>query len=169
MLFRSLVPSVKEHYPRSIKYCFYKEVAQYIEQGCSVLVYNHRSRKPELKYFSDIESRLHCCMQNEDIEILEITFPRYSVRDYFAVVRPEHSGKIHAAFSSMFSGKWTEARLCQKPLTMGVTFSEYRARFSSKNDFLRHYQGLPEDIVREMINNTGASPAIKACMYALYK
>ena len=164
-----LVPSVKEHHPFSIKYCFYEEVVQYIEQGHSVLIYNHRSRKPELKYFREIESKLYCCLQRDDIEILEITFPRYSVRDYFAVSRPEHSGKIRAAFSQMFSGKYVETRLCQKPLTMGATYTEYRARFSSKKNFQRHYQMLPEDIVLEMINNTDASPAIKACMYSEWK
>ena len=123
----------------------------------------------EIIYETLIETRLNCCLQKEDVEILEITFPRYSVRDYFAVVRPEHSEKINSAFSEMFSGKWTEAHLCQKPLTMGVTYSEYRARFSSKNDFLRHYRALPEEIVRGMIKNSGASESIMAYMYSVWK
>ena len=159
-----LVPSIKKHNPRSVKYCFYEEVAQYIEQGCSVLVYNHRSRKPELKYFREIESMLHLHLQNADAGIFEITLPRYSVRDYFAVVRPEHSERTRAAFSVMLSGKWVETRLCQKPLTMGATYSEYRARFSSTKDFLRHYNALPGEIVREMMSNdTAASAEVKTC------
>lgn len=164
-----LVPSVKKHQPRSAKYCFYKEVAQYIEQGFSVLVYNHRSRKPEIKYFREIEAQIHSCLPNMDVEIFEITFPRFSVRDYFAIAKPEHSEKIREAFSVMMSGKWVDARLCQKPLTMGATYSEYRSRFTSKKEFLRHYKALPEENVREMIRNTGSSTTIKACMFSTWK
>lgn len=165
-----LVPSVKEHHPRSIKYCFYSEVAQYIETGCSVLVYNHRSRKQELKYFREIELHLRSCLSSEEFEIFEITFPRYSVRDYFAIARPEHSERINAAFATMMSGKWVETGMCQKPLTMGATYSEYRNRFSSAKVFLQHYTRLPEEVVRQMINNdTGISTVSKACMYSTWK
>lgn len=164
-----LVPSVKKHQPRSAKYCFYEEMAQYIEQGCSVLVYNHRSRKPEIKYFRDIETRIQSCLTNTDVEIFEITFPRFSVRDYFAIAKPEHSEMIREAFSVMMSGKWVETHLCQKPLTMGITYSEYRSRFFSKKEFLRHYKALPEESVREMIRNTDSSTTIKACMFSTWK
>ena len=165
-----LVPSVKKHQPRSAKYCFYEEVAQYIEQGCSVLVYNHRSRKPEIKYFRDIETRIHSCLPNTDVEIFEITFPRFSVRDYFAIAKPVHSKKIREAFSVVMSGKWVETGMCQKPLTMGATYSEYRNRFSSAKVFLQHYTRLPEEVVRQMINNdTGISTVSKACMYSTWK
>ena len=164
-----LVPSVKKHQPRSAKYCFYEEVAQYIEQGCSVLVYNHRSRKPEIEYFRDIETRIHSYLPNTDVEIFEISFPRFSVRDYFAIAKPEHSEMIREAFSVMMSGKWVETHLCQKPLTMGITYSEYRSRFFSKKEFLRHYKALPEESVREMIRNTDSSTTIKACMFSTWK
>ncbi len=164
-----LVPSVKKHQQRSKKYCFYEEVAQYIEQGFSVLVYNHRSRKAEIQYFQEIEARFHTCLKNTEYELFEITFPRFSVRDYFAIAKPDHSEKIRKAFSTMLSGKWVDSRVCQKPLTMGPTYSEYRSRFILKKDFLRHYQTLPEEIVREMINATSASTSIKACMYSLWK
>ena len=163
-----LVPSVKKHQPRSVKYAFYEEVQNYIEQGQSVLVYSQRSRKQEIQYFHEIESRLRETIR--DSEIYEITFPRYSVRDYFAIpALPKHSEKIEMAFSNMLSGKWTDSKMCQRPLTAGLSYTEYRERFSSKKNFQRHYQALPEEVVREMIDNTNASPAIKACMYSEWK
>lgn len=162
-----LVPSVKKHQPRSVKYAFYEEVQNYIEQGQSVLVYNHRSRKPELQYFHEIESRLREAIK--DPAIFEITFPRFSIRDYFAIpALPDHSEKIEAAFSNMLSGKWTDSKMCQKPLTVGVTYSEYKSRFSSKRDFLRHYQALPEYVVRDMILLDPGNSTMKACMWQLY-
>ena len=54
-----LVKSVGKQSARSVKYAFYEEVLDYIEQGKSVLIYNHRSRKPELEYFREIEENLH--------------------------------------------------------------------------------------------------------------
>ncbi len=165
-----LVPSVKKHQSRSAKYCFYEEAAQYIEQGCSILVYNHRSRKPELQYFQEIKTRLHSYLPDKNTDIFGITFPRFSVRDYFAIARPEHSEKLQNAFSVMLSGKWIDARFCQRPLTMGASYSDYRSRFTSEKEFLRHYKALPEDIVREMINNDlVASTAIRACMFSVWK
>jgi len=163
-----LASSVKKHQPRSVKYAFYEEVQDYIKQGKSVLVYNHRNRKPELQYFSEIESRLREALTNP--KIFEITFPRFSIRDYFAIpALPVHSEKIEAAFSNMLSGKWTDSKMCQKPLTAGITYTEYRSRFSSKKDFLRHYQALPEGVVRDMIQLDHGNSTVKACMWQLYK
>ena len=168
-----LVPSVKKHQPRSIKYCFYEEVEGYIKQGFSVLIYNHRSRKPELKYFQEIESKLRTHLPTSSVKIFEITFPRYSVRDYFAIpAKSDHSDKINAAFSTMLSGKWVETHMCQKPLSMGATYSEYRARFSSTKSFLRHYKALPEEIVLQMIKNdttNSTSITVNASKYSAWK
>ena len=166
-----LVPSVKKESPRSVKYAFYEEVADYLCQGRSVLIYNHRSRKTELQYFCEIESQLREIIPERmhNTEIFEITFPRYSVRDYFAIpASPEHANRIQIAFSTMLSGKWIEKRMCQKPITAGATYSEYRARFKSKNDFLKHYRSLPKETVIKMINLTGGNITVKACMASLW-
>lgn len=165
-----LAASVKKKQPRSVKYVFYEEVIDYIKQGYSILVYNHRSRKPEWKYFNEIDSRLRSAGLRNNAEILTITFPRFSVRDYFAISeKQEHIIKIRAAFGEMLSGKWAKTRMTQKPLTMGVTYSEYRARFKYENDFTRHYKTLPENIVRDMINLDTGNTTTKACMYSIWK
>lgn len=167
-----LVPSAKKGSPRSVKYAFYEEVADYLCQRHSVLIYNHRSRKSELQYFCEIESQLREIIPERmhNTEIFEITFPRYSVRDYFAIpASPEHTNRIRNAFSTMLSGKWTEKRMCQKPITAGATYSEYRARFKSKNDFLKHYQSLPEETIIKMIRLNGGNTTVKACMASIWK
>lgn len=166
-----LVPSAKKGSPRSVKYAYYEEVADYLDAKQSVLIYNHRSRKNELEYFREIESRLREKVPEtlRDTELFTITFPRYSVRDYFAIpASPEHANMIRIAFSIMLSGKWKEKRMCQKPITAGATYSEYRARFKSKNDFLRHYRSLPKETVMEMINLSGANTTVKACMASIW-
>lgn len=171
-----LVPSVKENDQRSVKYAFYNEVVDYLKQGKSVLVYNHRSRKPELQYFNEIESRIRAELEKLELghqpKILAISFPRYSIRDYFAVaVNPEHERKIQAAFSFMLTGVWVDPdiRMCQKPLIMDITYTEYRNRFKSVSAFKKNYQALPEEVVRDMIYRTEADTTVKACMFGEWK
>ena len=71
-----LVKSVGKRSARSIKYVFYEEVKDFIKSGKSVLVYNHRCRKPERKYFDDIEERLQENVEIDKGEIQVITFPK---------------------------------------------------------------------------------------------
>ena len=162
-----IVESVKKGNPRRVKYVFDDEITDYINHGHSVLIYNHRCRKPELQYFKEIEQKLN--MYPEKYEIFEITFPRYSVRDYFAIpAKTEHAEKIKAAFSAMLSGLWKEKRMCQKPLTSGATFTDYRARFKTTKEFLKRFRSLPEDAVRKMIELDEGSTTDKACMFSTW-
>lgn len=168
-----LVKSVKEQSPRSVKYAFYRELLDYVEQGKSVLVYSHRSRKQELPYFQEIEAKIQKEIAEHKLkyqpEILEITFPRYSVRDYIAISAcPEHAEKIRKAFDALLNGKWGKAQLCQKPLTMDITYSEFRSRFESVKRFEKYYQALPEEVVRDMISRANANTTTKACMFSVW-
>lgn len=170
-----LVTSVSKKSLRSVKYAFFEEPLDYLALGKSVLIYNHRSRKPELQYFEDIETRLQEEIKKRKLayqpEILEITFPRYSVRDYIAVSAcSEHTEKIRATFETMWTGKWVEARMCQKPLTMDITYSEFRARFpkKSKTKFLKYYQALPEEVMIEIVDRMKANTTCKACAASLW-
>lgn len=96
-----LVKSVGKGSIRSVKYTFYEEVHDYINQSQSVLIYNHRSRKPEEKYFREICERLQCHTGIAADSILKITFPKYSVRDYLAVpVSEDHSIKIRKSIGA---------------------------------------------------------------------
>ena len=111
-----LVKSVGKKSVRSVKYTFYEEVRDYIEQKQSVLIYNHRCRKPENVYFHDICERLEKSTGVTEEKILKITFPKCSVRDYLAIPASEdHAKKIRDAFVSMEQGIWGELGVCRIP------------------------------------------------------
>lgn len=116
-----LVQSVGMNSSRSVKYAFYEEIRDYIQQEQSVLIYNHRSRKKEGKYFSEICEKLQKATGIPETEILKITFPRYSVRDYIAVpASEEHREKIESAFNAMVRGIWGRTGMCRLPLSAAV-------------------------------------------------
>lgn len=111
-----LVKSVGKRSVKSIKYTFYEEVADYIAQKQSVLIYSHRSRKQEGAYFRELCEKLRKITGVSESKILKITFPRCSIRDYLAVpVSDEHYKQINAAFSDMEQGVWGQNGLCQIP------------------------------------------------------
>lgn len=111
-----LVKSVGKRSAKSIKYTFYEEVADYIEQQQSVLIYNHRSRKTEELYFHELCEKLGKITGVPESRILKITFPRCSVRDYLAVpASDEHYKKIRAAFTEMENGLWGQSGVCRIP------------------------------------------------------
>ena len=116
-----LVQSVGMNSSRSVKYAFYEEIRDYIQQEQSVLIYNHRSRKKEGKYFSEICAKLQKATGIPETEILKITFPRYSVRDYLVVpASEEHREKIESAFNAMVQGIWGRIGMCRLPLSAAV-------------------------------------------------
>lgn len=111
-----LVKSVGKRSVKSIKYTFYEEVADYIGQKQSVLIYNHRSRKQEGAYFRELCEKLGKITGVPESRILKITFPRCSIRDYLAVPASDvHYGKIRAAFSDMEKGVWGQNGVCRIP------------------------------------------------------
>ena len=111
-----LVESVGKSSIKSIKYAFYEEVRDYIEQEQSVLIYNHRCRKQEDVYFHEMCEKLEKITGILGREILKITFPRCSVRDYLALpVSKEHAEKIQDAFASMEQGIWGQLGVCRIP------------------------------------------------------
>ena len=111
-----LVKSVKKKSAKSIKYAFYEDVADYVARGQSVIVYNHRSRKPEEKYFAEIYAKMQEYTGVAVEKMLAITFPRYSVRDYIAVSAfKEHYDKIQIAFKIMADGIWGQTGMCRVP------------------------------------------------------
>ena len=103
-----LVDSVTKGSAKSVKYAFYDEVAGYIENSKSVVIYNHRCRKKEEQYFADIENKLREALKDiKYCDIQAITFFKRSVRDYFVVsVTKEHSKRIRAAIKEMTGGAW---------------------------------------------------------------
>lgn len=110
-----LVDSVGPKSSRSVKYTFYEEVRDYINRGKSVLIYNHRCRKKEGKYFRDICRKLQDITGVSESKILKITFPKCSIRDYVAVPTEWHFDKLQAAFIAMEQSIWGEKGVCRIP------------------------------------------------------
>lgn len=109
-----LVKSVGKKSARSVKYAFYEEVEDYIDSGKSVLVYNHRCRKPERKYFGDIEFKLQESLKVCRYMLQEITFPKGTIRDYFAIPAcKEHYEMFHDAFADMKNSMWGKLGVCR--------------------------------------------------------
>ncbi len=109
-----LVQSVSKRCAKSIKYAFYEEVKDYLDAGKSVVVYNHRSRKPVTDYFGDIEDRLQERVRIYKYVVQEITFPKGTTRDYFAIPACEdHHFMIHDAFVDMLESKWGQLGVCK--------------------------------------------------------
>ncbi len=102
-----LVKSVGAKSAKSVKYVFYEEVWDYLEHKKSVLIYNHRCRKPEKEYFEDIFEKLKGNRIVKANNILAISYHKGTVRDYIAVAASkEHFKAIKKAFAYMEQGAW---------------------------------------------------------------
>lgn len=108
-----LVRSVGRRSAKSPKYALYEEVADYVARGQSVVVYNHRSRKRPDVYFGEICERLAAAVPQAR-DVAAITFPRGSVRDYFAIsASPGHAGLVREALEGLVCGAWGRAGMCR--------------------------------------------------------
>lgn len=114
-----IVPSVGKDRQKQRKYVLDTEVEDYLCQGHSVLIYQHRPRINEAVYIDRMIERLISLRPNlkrSDIQV--ITFPRYSVRDYFAIsLNKDHRLKINRAIDSMVNGIWGSGNkpMCRLP------------------------------------------------------
>lgn len=109
-----LVKSVGKSSARSIKYVFYEEVKDFIDAGKSVLVYNHRCRKPEKKYFDDIKDRLYANVKINIDLIQTITFSKGTTRDYIAIpASKKHFDMLGDAFDDMRESVWGKIGVCR--------------------------------------------------------
>lgn len=106
--------SVKNGSERSVKYAYYEELGDYLNNDCSVLVYQHRCRKKRRVYYEEIEERMEKAGLLRGRTLQVITFPKRSVRDYFALgCSSEHSERIQAVFERMINGVWGDSGMCR--------------------------------------------------------
>ena len=115
-----IVPSAEKDRQKQRKYVLDAEVKDYLNQGHSVLVYQHRPRVNEAIYIDRMMQRFMSLTQDvkrNDIQV--ITFPRYSIRDYFAIsINENHRLKILRAISNMVNGIWGSGKkpMCRLPI-----------------------------------------------------
>lgn len=109
-----LVKSVGKKSAKSVKYVFEEELDDYLCNGKSVVLYSHRQRKTEGKYFAEILSRFENRPALKGKKVCAITFPRGTVRDYFLIAANEdHALQMEQAIKKMEQSDWGKMKLCR--------------------------------------------------------
>lgn len=85
-----------------VKYVAYHEVKLYYEKGFSLIVYNHRDRRPQQQYL-DRFRRLYALT---DAELVGLRFCRYSVRDYVFVLHHDVAPQVKNALERFVQTAW---------------------------------------------------------------
>lgn len=89
----------------SVKYVMIDEIKIMIENGHSLVIYNHRDRSTEESYisrFKEIENQL-----SNDITLRVIRFNRYSARDYLVFMQENHKNQLNEQIDQFLSNqKW---------------------------------------------------------------
>lgn len=83
----SLDDSIKGK-PLGMKYVFLDEIKKYYGCGKSLIVYNHRDRRPRHEYEMKILNNREFVSSHNDIKVLR--FRRVSVRDYIFIIQKRH-------------------------------------------------------------------------------
>ena len=99
------VKSTNPYSKNGNKYTTYKEAADYYVQGATVIIYNHRDRKPENEYlkrfyrFIDME-------ETKNAKMFYLRASRYSVRDYLFLVQERHFSDLETAIDNFLATEW---------------------------------------------------------------
>lgn len=99
------VKSTKPCSKNGNKYTTYQEAADYYAQGATVIIYNHRDRKPENEYlkrfyrFKDME-------ETKNAKMFYLRASRYSVRDYLFLVQERHFSDLEMAIDNFLATEW---------------------------------------------------------------
>ena len=99
------VKSTNPYSKNGNKYTTYKEAADYYVQGATVIIYNHRDRKPKNEYlkrfyrFIDME-------ETKNAKMFYLRASRYSVRDYLFLVQERHFSDLERAIDNFLATEW---------------------------------------------------------------
>ncbi|MBR0464144.1 MAG: hypothetical protein IJJ23_07145 [Clostridia bacterium] len=125
-----IVASAEKNGQKRLKYVLDEEVKDYLCQGHSVLVYQHRPRVNEMDYIDEMIQRfMNLSPDVKRSSIQFITFPRYSVRDYFAIsLNEDHRLKIERAINNMLNGIWGSGNkpMCRLPKSSESTHGTFK-------------------------------------------
>ena len=117
-----IVSSAEKDKQKQRKYVLDAEFKDYLCTGHSVVIYQHRPRVNEAVYIDRMMQRfmsLSPDVRRSDVQV--ITFPRYSVRDYFAIsINEDHRLKIKRAISNLVNGVWGSGKkpMCRLPISI---------------------------------------------------
>lgn len=89
--------------PNGNKYISYEEISQYFSLGHSLIVYNHRDRKPHDVYLN----RFKMIQNSLDTQLFYLRFSRYSVRDYLFVLQDNIFSDITNFLNDFVVSSWS--------------------------------------------------------------
>ena len=87
--------------PGALKYVFTDEIEAYYRSGKSVIIYNHRDRRPRWEYEKKILVNWKYVDAPGDIKVLR--FKRVSVRDYICLIQERHRGLMDRSIARLTS------------------------------------------------------------------
>lgn len=120
-----LVKSVGRRSAKSVKYVFDEELNDYLARGQSVVLYNHRARKPATQYFQELADRCAALPAAQGKPICALTFPKGTIRDYLLIAAThDHTHRIHQALAHMTQSAWAHLGLCRKEAVVLVEGGE---------------------------------------------
>lgn len=99
------VKSTKPYSKNGNKYTTYQEVADYYEKGSTVIIYNHRDRKPESEYLKRFY-RFKDMDETKNARMFYLRASRYSVRDYLFLVQERHFSDLERAIDNFLATGW---------------------------------------------------------------
>lgn len=99
------VKSTKPCSKNGNKYTTYKEAADYYSHGATVIIYNHRDRKPESEYVKRFY-RVKDIEETKNAKMFYLRASRYSVRDYLFLVQERHFSDLEIAIDDFLATEW---------------------------------------------------------------
>lgn len=87
--------------PNAVKYAFTDEIEKYYKLGKSLIIYNHRDRRPRAEYDRKFLSNRKFIDSWEDLKV--IRFKRVSVRDYVFLIQHRHRDILNRAIATLTS------------------------------------------------------------------
>ncbi|MFN4007352.1 MAG: hypothetical protein ACK4HE_07560 [Chitinophagaceae bacterium] len=94
--------SVKNTQSDSVKYVLVEEIKTMLQNGHSLVIYNHRDRSTETDYLKRIESVFNTVNTLNNLSLRIARFSRYSVRDYIFFIQATHLKSIENGLNRLF-------------------------------------------------------------------
>jgi len=95
---------VKKTQIKAIKYVFKDEIKRYYKLNKSLIIYNHKDRKPQSAYNRKILGVRHYVEMWNDIRVLR--FKRVSVRDFIFLTQKDHQDLIDETITCLTRGSY---------------------------------------------------------------
>ena len=93
--------------PKENKYVLPKELAEYYEQGSSVIYYQHKARRDDDFYIHQHRALLKR-PEFAGAMPLGLKFTKTSLRYYFFILQPKHQAAIEKAIQQMMDAEWSQ-------------------------------------------------------------